>query len=363
MYKNIINISLAIGVIFGCFFLFAGTNNLTTITDGSVADAGDLNQFKTALNNDLVPRNSSGVPTDVAGGLGTTTFRWTDSYFEKAFIGTVGSLINLEDIAGDLVFRIDGTAAVTVKSTGLEGTDIIPNSLTSGEMTVGLIANLQSEIFTSSGTFNVPANVTDVFLLGCGGGGGGGGGSPNGAGAGGQGSVPTFATTVVTPSTGITVTLGGAGGGGTFNSGANGTAGSAGGNATFGSLVTFTGGRGGDAATVSTGGAGKSDVFFARNPETGGGTGATEGGNGADGNPSLYKAGGTQGGADAAGGGGSSIGQGGTGGSPGNPGSIGGTGGICAGGGGGGLNNGGGADGGSGGAGGNGQIIVFWWNG
>ena len=62
-----------------------GTNNLSTKNDGDVISADDPNQFKTALDSDLVPRNSSGVPTDEAGDLGTSSLKWRRAEIASGF--------------------------------------------------------------------------------------------------------------------------------------------------------------------------------------------------------------------------------------------------------------------------------------
>ena len=57
-----------------------GTNNLSTKSNGETINAADPNQYKEALSGDLVPRNSSGVPTNEAGALGTDTYEWETVY-------------------------------------------------------------------------------------------------------------------------------------------------------------------------------------------------------------------------------------------------------------------------------------------
>ena len=96
--------------------------------------------------------------------------------------------------------------------------------------------------FTSSGTFNVPANVSKVIVVGCGGGAGGGSGAGNGTvinewwcagGGGGSANLGTVPCTV-TPGGTVTVTIG-----------AGGAPGADGGDTTFGALATFAGAKAG----------------------------------------------------------------------------------------------------------------------
>lgn len=97
-----------------------------------------------------------------------------------------------------------------------------------------------SEVFTSNGTFNVPENVTRVFVTGIGGGGGGGSSNTTRGGTGGGSGVNKCVAVAVTPLASIAVTIGSGGA-----SNANGSA------TTFGALVTFSGGEAGE--TVSPG--------------------------------------------------------------------------------------------------------------
>ncbi len=60
-----------------------GTNSLSTQSDGTVINASDINQYKTALNEDLNPRNTSGVVTTNGGSLGSSSYEWL-----KAFIAS-----------------------------------------------------------------------------------------------------------------------------------------------------------------------------------------------------------------------------------------------------------------------------------
>ena len=97
------------------------------------------------------------------------------------------------------------------------------------------------QAFTSSGSFTVPAGITEVWVSGCGGGGGGGGGASSSfGGGGGEGGAGVWRHPyTVTGQASITVSLGQGGAAGAYGSN-----GGAGGNTLFGDLV-ISGGEGG----------------------------------------------------------------------------------------------------------------------
>lgn len=100
--------------------------------------------------------------------------------------------------------------------------------------------------FTSNGSFVIPANVTRVLLIGCGGGGGGAGSSGTTFGTGGLGALFGIQEVGVTPGSNYSVVIGAAGSGGS-GSGGIGNDGIDGGDTQFIDpfstvLVTFKGG-------------------------------------------------------------------------------------------------------------------------
>lgn len=113
-------------------------------------------------------------------------------------------------------------------------------------------------VYTSSGTFTVPAGITKIKVTNVGGGGGGGGSSGSGANvaSGGGGGATSVKVLTVVPAAAHTVTIGAAGAAGTSGGGTGGT----GGDTTFGTgpLLTGKGGVGGvdGAGSSIAGGAG-----------------------------------------------------------------------------------------------------------
>lgn len=150
------------------------------------------------------------------------------------------------------------------------------------------------QVFTSSGTFTVPARVTSVLVFMCGGGGGGGAGSFSddayfigGDGAagtltgGGQiGGMPIGAiVSGLTPGAQISVTIGAGGAGAAAGTGNNGAAGTA---SSFGAYVTCPGGAGGT-GNARVWGTSQPPAGAAGAPYGKGGGGGWSGGNGSAG--------------------------------------------------------------------------------
>lgn len=65
-------------------FATSGTNTLSSVSGGRV-QTSHVNQFYTALNQDVVPRNSSGAPTNVGGSLGSSTYAWLKAWVESGY--------------------------------------------------------------------------------------------------------------------------------------------------------------------------------------------------------------------------------------------------------------------------------------
>lgn len=159
------------------------------------------------------------------------------------------------DVEGDLILE-NGTSVNEFSTDGTladDSDDALPTEKavkTYVDAAVVSEGKLDSEEFTSSGTFNVPSTVSVVWVtaVGAGGGGGGAGGNTYNAGGGGGGAGELYLDykVAVTPGASITVTIGAAGTGGT--GGNNGTDG---GDTTFGSLLTAEGGGGGKKGSSS----------------------------------------------------------------------------------------------------------------
>lgn len=214
------------------------------------------------------------------------------------------------------------------------------------------------QIFDASGTFTVPAGVTEVLITAVAGGGGGGGGAANpdadaGAGGGAGQSIIDYSVTGLTPSADITVTVGDGGTGG-----ASASDGTDGGDTALAGYITVNGGGKG---IRGLGGAGGSTAIgTAAGVGGSGGSGAVDGTAGDEGLFGAGGVGGTEsGGSPGGGGGGGSIyADGGAGGNA--PAGAGSAASTNSGAGGGGGSGAGGGAGGIGAAGGSGKLIVRW---
>jgi hypothetical protein len=162
---------------------------------------------------------------------------------------------------GDLVAG-SATNDAAVLGVGANDTVLTADSSTATGLKWAAVSGGYSnyQLFTSSGTFTVPAGITKcaVYMVGGGGGGGSGRAQPSnfnvGGGAGGTGGIigaDSFYT--VTPADVLTVTVGAGGAGGAANAitsnGANGSSGANGTASVFGSLIV-AGGIGGEGGII-----------------------------------------------------------------------------------------------------------------
>jgi len=68
-----------------------GVGSIADVSDGTVADASDLNQYSSALRQDNVPRNASGIATDLSGNLGQSSLQWLKAYIAAGY-WTIGDI-------------------------------------------------------------------------------------------------------------------------------------------------------------------------------------------------------------------------------------------------------------------------------
>lgn len=140
-----------------------GTNNYQTKNPGDIIAPDDPNQYKTGLTGDVVPRNTSGVPTDVFGSLGSTVYRWLYMFASKIYIGLTASGLSIEESSGDMIFLIGGVEKARLKSTGFTFGSVrarayVASSAISYSTTSTSLADI------TNATFSITTNGGDVLI-------------------------------------------------------------------------------------------------------------------------------------------------------------------------------------------------------
>ena len=278
--------------------------------------------YTQVVSGDTIP---NGTWTEIASGFDRSVSDWTGTtpLATSYSFPTDIALIKYFRV----VFRVTGTGNIFIDNTKFHETIKAETlgGIPSGDYLLKS-ENINTETFTASGTFTVPAGVTSVVLTGIGAGGGASSGgeainSSSGGGGGGAGAaINDFPVTGLTPGASITVGVGSGGAGAAGSTIEQGNDGGDGVATSFGGYLTLPGGNGGVGAVDSaTGGVAGSS----------GGIGSGDGGDGGDmgvvgtagGDAFVYGAGGVAGvtagalGGSGGGGGGSAYGAGGAGGS------------------------------------------------
>ena len=200
-----------------------------------------------------------------------------------------GATLNVNHTGAKPIVRIDGQPIDLILKQGTWCIFIYSSTLDSwvfeGWSTK---TTVKSAIYTETGSWTVPANVTSATVFVMGGGGGAGGNLTYDSsytsfgGGGGAGRLKKQQLTI-TPGQSITVTIGAGGAAGVdrTGSGSSGGIGSNGGTTSFGTLLSATGGNGGDGgSTPASGGGGNGGAGSAGG---GGGACSGSGGSGGDG--------------------------------------------------------------------------------
>lgn len=197
----------------------ADQNNPHGVTVAQIGAVATSDAVTTATAGKVVKRDANGkVVGDITGNAATASFvPWSGiTNVPAAFSPPVatGTVLGGVKIGSGIMVNGDGTITA------------IPHG---------------KQLFTSSGTFTVPAGITQVWVTMCGGGGGGAGGG-NGSGTSGGGSGGWYYMQPITVTSGqlIAVTVGNGGSAGAANSN-----GGTGGTTSFGSFLSATGGEGG----------------------------------------------------------------------------------------------------------------------
>jgi hypothetical protein len=264
VFENNVNTTLAGSVSNSATSItLSSTENLpSSIPSGSVFVI-TLNDVATRQNFEIVYATaiSGATLTVLRAQEGTAALAWLTGDFSYS-PPTAGQQESFGQLAGNNTWTGSDTFSnpVTIPD------GISPNHAASVEQ-----LNNRKQIFTSSGSFPVPAGVTTMYLSGCaagGGGGSGGAGSVGGSGAwasggggAGAGQPIQYAAFSVTAGGTISVAIGAAGTGGPGSGSGNGNNGTSGGNTVIsgsgfngGTPVTLIGGSGGGGGFAATSG-------------------------------------------------------------------------------------------------------------
>jgi hypothetical protein len=103
---------------------FAGTGTLLNVSGGKV-QTSHVNQYFTALNQDFVPRNSSGIATDLGGNLGQSTLRWSTAYANILQIGANADNLTIDDNSTQMRFKVGGVDVFDLNGSGIANAGII----------------------------------------------------------------------------------------------------------------------------------------------------------------------------------------------------------------------------------------------
>ena len=200
------------------------------------------------------------VVTIIRGQEGTSALAWTAGDLAQNLL-TAASLAAMftQILGGDLTGALPNPTIIP--NVGLTGAPTAPTAalgthttqLATTQFTSRNFSQKRNQVFLSSGTFTVPADVyaIEIELWGGGGGSGGVGATNLGGAGGGGGGGYAYMRLDVTPAATYTVTIGAGGaGGGAGGSGGNG------GTTSFDGVCNASGGIGGQAAGAGAGGAG-----------------------------------------------------------------------------------------------------------
>lgn len=253
------------------------TSAQTNALDINTTSALDKRAGQTDTLQSIISCSGAGriVPSYIAGADADTTYTLSSgvSVIDGSTVPTAPRNYTLSTtgaIAGDTVVVFGGAFDITVKvggtpllvvGTGNSGLnqsrwgEFIYTGSTWILLSSSFPAKQQRQVFTSNGTYTVPADCWKLLVIGVGGGGGGAGGaggntttSASASGGGGGGAAMQGSAWVdTTPGATFAVTCGTGGSGGSLGA-SGGSAGSNGGDGaatTFGSAISFQGAQGG----------------------------------------------------------------------------------------------------------------------
>jgi hypothetical protein len=118
-----------------------GTETIPDRSGGQTILAEWFNLLKRVLAGDIVPRNTSGVATNLGGNIGSDNYRFSKSYINIMNVGTAGSLKTIEEDGNDIVFKFNNVEKGAMKANGLD-----------------------QQISASSGSFSGSGDITNLSV-------------------------------------------------------------------------------------------------------------------------------------------------------------------------------------------------------
>lgn len=244
----------------------AKNNQIKKVVNGEIADADDVNQIVESAGNEggAIPYDPTTHQRDDDGNesLGSANYPWGDLFINENAslkeIVTSTATINASVIFKHLrkVSYMKDVYTTTPDSwVGHAGQAL---RVRLDELGIEPASTSNVQLFTSSGTYVVPADIHEVYvtMVGAGGGGGGSTGTTIPGGGGGGGGYLINKRVPVTPGASISVVVGVGGAGSANDAGDGGN----GGDSSFGSIVC-SGGNGGEQGSFDhDGGAGGGDA-------------------------------------------------------------------------------------------------------
>lgn len=145
-----------------------GTNNFQTKNPGDVINTDDPNQYKVGLTGDIVPRNVSGVPSDIAGSLGSSVFRWLNGFVKALRIGEIASGIELKETSGELDILVGGSTRARVGANGWDGVYIKNGTIPSNKNTLNIVngSNFINGSYNNTSYAAIPGATVTITTTG-----------------------------------------------------------------------------------------------------------------------------------------------------------------------------------------------------
>lgn len=138
-----------------------GLDTIPDYTDGQTIDQEVYNNLKRVLCVDVVPRNTSGIVTDVAGALGDSTNFWGNAYARTLKLRASGKLLTLQ-APSDLAETYDFTLPTQLPADS-ERLSIGPD----GKVVFGDAGTANYKVSASCGSFSAtttPTLITNFSL-------------------------------------------------------------------------------------------------------------------------------------------------------------------------------------------------------